>query len=193
MLQFTALIALKKKREKSISTIIQMVRYFCKRSISNWSRAFFSYTKCNERRICGRHVRALYIRVWYTRSFRRTHVINTTQLPVHTFLAATRRQMISVAYKTTGIRSMRAFWLIGRRVPVVFICRLLDRVPASTLASDVYFHRAWITADKFTKEILPRARARFSHQVLSCRGREGPPRYKCCAMNFAALFAGLSR
>lgn len=58
--------------------------------------------------------------------------------------------------------------------------RFLDREErvASTArpsASDVYFHRAWITADKFLTKyvILPRQRERQAER-----------RYKCCAMNF---------
>lgn len=86
---------------------------------------------------------------------------------IYTLFAASRRQMISVAYKTTGIRNMRAFWLIGRRVPVVFIVASSIRRRLA-LASDVYFHRAWITADKFTKEIL--SRACCSREILSCSG-----------------------
>lgn len=91
-----------------------------------------------------------------------------------------RNMCVQINRLTTSARSLLVF----------IVASSIARSVASPLrararASDVYFHRAWITADKFTKEILPRAC--FSHEILSCRGRERlPPErcYKCYAMNF---------
>jgi len=118
--------------------------------------------------------------------------INTMQLCVSR-TAASRGVKWTVVNMYAKARELKvcAFWLIGRHATRVYPCVDFDQGECATrctVASDVYFHRAWITADKFAKEILLRACALFSRNFYLFAAERtlgwASLYHKCCAMNF---------